>query len=96
MVRAQENLRLEEDLYRLKNEIQERELRFLSLKKIEENKKGYLERQGERRKQMEEAYKRTKEYQVAIAEPGKSECTQVARCRRASRTKRWSSWLLCS
>ena len=55
MVRAQENLRLEEDLYRLKNEIQERELRFLSLKKIEENKKGYLERQGERRKQMEEA-----------------------------------------
>jgi hypothetical protein len=33
---------LEEEVYKIKNEIQERELRFLSLKKIEENKRGYI------------------------------------------------------
>jgi hypothetical protein len=32
------------------------------MKKIEQNKKGYLERQTDKRKEMEEAYKRTKEY----------------------------------
>lgn len=40
--RVEENLRLEEEVYKVRNEIQERELRFLSMKKIEANKRGYL------------------------------------------------------
>lgn len=32
--RTEESLRLEEEVYKIKNEIQERELRFLSLKKM--------------------------------------------------------------
>jgi hypothetical protein len=48
--RVEEGLRLDQQLYNIKNEIQERELRYLSLKKIGENKKGYLERQTQQRK----------------------------------------------
>lgn len=45
------------------------------MKKIEENKRGYLERQTEKRKEMEEAYKRTKEYEILIADPSNTTYT---------------------
>lgn len=69
--RVEEGLRLEEEIYKIRNEIQERELRFLSLRKIEENKRGYVERQTQQRKEMEEAYKRTKEYEILVSDPSK-------------------------
>lgn len=39
------------------------------MKKIHENKKGYLERQSQKQKEMEEAYKKTKQFKISIADP---------------------------
>jgi hypothetical protein len=39
------------------------------MQKIHENKKGYLERQSQKIKEMEEAYKKTKQYKISIADP---------------------------
>ena len=41
------------------------------MKKIEENKKGYIERQSKQRAEMEEVYRRANEYQIKVADPSK-------------------------
>lgn len=51
------------------------------MKKIHENKKGYLERQSQKQKEMEEAYKKTKQYKIAIADPSTYMIIQVKRLR---------------
>lgn len=69
MDRVEENMRMKEQLYQMRNEIQETQLRFLSLKKIESNKKGYLERMSKERAERDEIYMKAKEYQLKISDP---------------------------
>lgn len=44
---------MHEEIYRARNEIQEAQLRYLSTRKIEDNKRGYLARQCQQQKELD-------------------------------------------
>ena len=59
-MKVEENMILKEKIYTIKNQIQEEELRYLSMEKINENKRGYMERLAKERIEIDEILRQAK------------------------------------